>query len=93
MLVKVIEVCYLFRQRVYFYFYLIMSNLIAFPELQLSLRTERSSNIKTLHLFMLGYEGHRRHRHRIRHFRGFDFEIDSDEYKDEIQKTKEVFFS
>lgn len=64
-----------------------MSKLLGFRELQVSLRTETPSSIKTLQSFIFGDESDRKKNHRIGHFTGFLRGIDSDDYKDKIQQT------
>lgn len=68
-----------------------MSTSIEFPEIEFSLQNEKLCNFKTLYIFISELEGDRKNRHRIRHFTGLDFEIDSDEYEERIQKTKDNF--
>lgn len=65
-----------------------MSKLIDFKELEVSLKTEKSSKIVSLHKLIFGTQGDRKNRQRIRNFSGFHFEIGSDEYENKLAKTK-----
>lgn len=57
------------------------------------LKTEKSSNIKTLHRFIFGNDGDMKNREnqRIKNFTDFPFKTDSDVYEETIRRTKDDF--
>lgn len=62
-----------------------MSRSFVIKELEVSLKIEKSSNIKKLHNFIFENYVDRKKRQRIQEFTGFPFKTETDEYEEKIR--------
>ncbi|GBN25984.1 Retrovirus-related Pol polyprotein from transposon 297 [Araneus ventricosus] len=68
-----------------------MTTLNDIQEISTALKNCKTEKIKSLHKFLFGSLGDRSNRKRIREFIGFDFQVDSEEFKKKLEIVDELF--
>ncbi|GBM50063.1 hypothetical protein AVEN_138844-1 [Araneus ventricosus] len=68
-----------------------MTTLNDIQEISTALKNCKTEKIKILHKFLFGSLGDRSNRKRIREFIGFDFQVESDEFKKKLESVDELF--
>ncbi|GBL70898.1 hypothetical protein AVEN_113227-1 [Araneus ventricosus] len=68
-----------------------MTTLNDIQEISTALKNCKTEKIKILHKFLFGSLGDRSNRKRIREFMGFDFQVDSEEFKKKLGSVDELF--
>ncbi|GBM93141.1 hypothetical protein AVEN_27381-1 [Araneus ventricosus] len=68
-----------------------MTTLNDIQEISTALKNCKTEKIKILHKFLFGSLGDRSNRKRIREFIGFDFQVESDEFKEKLGSVDELF--
>ncbi|GBO02960.1 hypothetical protein AVEN_100212-1 [Araneus ventricosus] len=68
-----------------------MTTLNDIQEISTALKNCKTEKIKILHKFLFDSLGDRSNRKRIREFIGFDFQVESDEFKKKLESVDELF--